>query len=187
MISKLATPSCFTTTFLFLKLVFFNPWILMEGVPVDCVILLVWPPGPLDSSDHQDYETWLGSGIPNLTFTFHCYREGAISKWYCCWLKNLLATSDVGRPFRPASWLQGLISFVLSIILSLDSRIGSPSTVRPSNLTWNLKKVGLGRCFSFFLRAVLTSRSFVPGVYKMGPYYIVANGVITPINSLING
>ena len=35
-----------------------------------------------DSSDQDDI-TCLGSGIPNLTFTFHCFREGAISKIYC--------------------------------------------------------------------------------------------------------
>ncbi len=41
--------------------------------------LLVWY-GPLPVTVTTRVITCLGSGIPNLTFTFHCYREGAISK-----------------------------------------------------------------------------------------------------------
>ena len=52
----------------------------------------------------------------------------------------------------------------------------------------NSKIVALGRCFSFFLLGRFNQPLiFSGGGPKMGPYYIVVNGVITPINSLING
>ena len=42
------------------------------------VIYLIWPP-PCNS-DHQDYDMFSRGFL--LTLTFHCYREGAISKLY---------------------------------------------------------------------------------------------------------
>ena len=55
----------------------------------------------LDASDHQDDTTCLGSGIPNLTFTFHCYREGAISKLY-------LQSYQLGNPTRNPEGVRGV-------------------------------------------------------------------------------
>ena len=60
-----------------------------------------------DNSDHQDDITCLGLGIPNLTFTFHCYREVAICKTYMGVSKNngtpkssiLIGFSIINHPF----------------------------------------------------------------------------------------
>ena len=45
-----------------------------------CNIGLVWPP-PCNS-DHQDYYMFSRGFL--LTFTFHCYKEGAVSKISVC-------------------------------------------------------------------------------------------------------
>ena len=39
--------------------------------------ILGWSPGPQDVfRDHQDYEPFLGSGIPIINLHFHYYWEG---------------------------------------------------------------------------------------------------------------